>query len=289
VLEVEEGDPIAYCQALIEDGLPPLIIETNRIHLVLCGVQNRTFGPSLAAIDRLLMSVMAGSGRDEGVGEHRTTIIIAWWSSLPRGPTGDLGPAMRPPWRAAGEEAAASSPPQWPSELAVGDSRYLDPPDSVAKEAIRQAMEHGLDELDGRASGCPQGTDRSVTDGQMEEIDSRTFLVTPLWEQVGDTALASTAPLEASMPATESNAPAVEQSSPLLLQHEQRGALRVAARKTSDGDPQSQSPGNHELGEPGGKAFVRSCRSVFGAIHLPELRFFLRSASDIRDAYIPRP
>jgi hypothetical protein len=37
-----------------------LITKTNRIHLVLCGMLNRTFGPYFAAIDRILILFMAG-------------------------------------------------------------------------------------------------------------------------------------------------------------------------------------------------------------------------------------
>jgi hypothetical protein len=37
-----------------------VIIETSRMHLVLFGMQNRTLGPYLAAIDRILISVMQG-------------------------------------------------------------------------------------------------------------------------------------------------------------------------------------------------------------------------------------
>jgi hypothetical protein len=38
------------------------IAETNRIHLVLFGMQNRTCGPYLAAIHRFLISIMIGRG-----------------------------------------------------------------------------------------------------------------------------------------------------------------------------------------------------------------------------------
>jgi hypothetical protein len=37
--------------------------ETNRIHLVLFGKQNRTSGPYLAAINRILISLMKVKGR----------------------------------------------------------------------------------------------------------------------------------------------------------------------------------------------------------------------------------
>jgi hypothetical protein len=40
----------------------PPITETTRIHLVLFGMQNRTFGPYLAAIERILVSAMLGLG-----------------------------------------------------------------------------------------------------------------------------------------------------------------------------------------------------------------------------------
>jgi hypothetical protein len=36
----------------------PSITKTNRIHLVLFGMQNRTFGPYLAANDKILISLM---------------------------------------------------------------------------------------------------------------------------------------------------------------------------------------------------------------------------------------
>jgi hypothetical protein len=36
-----------------------LSTESNRIHLVLFGIQNRTFGPYLAAINRILVSVIS--------------------------------------------------------------------------------------------------------------------------------------------------------------------------------------------------------------------------------------
>jgi hypothetical protein len=39
--------------------MTPVITETNRMHLVLFGMQNRTFGPYLAAINRTLISVMS--------------------------------------------------------------------------------------------------------------------------------------------------------------------------------------------------------------------------------------
>jgi hypothetical protein len=35
--------------------------ETNRVPLVLFGMQNKTTGPYLAAIDRILISLVAGS------------------------------------------------------------------------------------------------------------------------------------------------------------------------------------------------------------------------------------
>jgi hypothetical protein len=38
----------------------PFITETNRIHLVLFGVQNRTFGPYVTAINRVLISLWIG-------------------------------------------------------------------------------------------------------------------------------------------------------------------------------------------------------------------------------------
>jgi hypothetical protein len=38
----------------------PYITETNRIKLVLSGLQNRTFGPYFAVIDRILISLMIG-------------------------------------------------------------------------------------------------------------------------------------------------------------------------------------------------------------------------------------
>jgi hypothetical protein len=41
------------CKVLISD-----ITETNRIHMVLFGMKNRTLGPYLAAINGFLISVM---------------------------------------------------------------------------------------------------------------------------------------------------------------------------------------------------------------------------------------
>jgi hypothetical protein len=42
--------------------------EQYRIHLVLCGMQNRTSGPYLAAINRILISLVTGSAGGAGVG-----------------------------------------------------------------------------------------------------------------------------------------------------------------------------------------------------------------------------
>jgi hypothetical protein len=57
---------ISRCIAQAQCTVSSSITETNRTHLVLFGMQNRTLGPYLAAIDMIVISVM------ESAGQHST-------------------------------------------------------------------------------------------------------------------------------------------------------------------------------------------------------------------------
>jgi hypothetical protein len=74
------------------------IPEINKMHLILIGMQNRTLRPYLAAIDRILISVMcvnlakrqAGAGRlrQQAVGKSKSQMCFSNTSMKP----------MRYPW-----------------------------------------------------------------------------------------------------------------------------------------------------------------------------------------------